>query len=198
VAIIDYGAGNLFSINCAFKKQGMETKITSDPEELRDVDAIVLPGVGSFQAASQNLRSFRNKIEGSIKNGTPLLGVCLGMQLFFQASEEGPGEGLEIFDGKVLRLPDHVKTPHMGWNTLKISRDSCILDGIRDGDYFYFVHSYFSDPSEERITVAETDYGLTYPSVVAYKNIYGTQFHPEKSGTKGQRIIQNFSRIIKR
>ena len=176
----------------------METKITSAPEELGDADAIVLPGVGSFSAASKNLRSFRSKLDGSIREGTPLLGVCLGMQLFFQASEEGPGEGLEILDGKVLRLPHNVKTPHMGWNTLKISRDSIILDGINDGDYFYFVHSYFADPSDERITVAETDYGLTYPSVVAYKNIYGTQFHPEKSGTKGQRIIQNFSRIIKR
>lgn len=198
MAIIDYGAGNLFSMMCALKKLGLDTEIYSTPLGLRSVDAVVLPGVGSFKAASRNLRPLRHEIARLVEEGLPLLGVCLGMQLFFQASEEGPGEGLRFLNGEVLELPEDVKTPQMGWNTLRIARGNDILDGINDGDYFYFVHSYFANPVDERIIVAETEYGLSFASVVADRNIYGTQFHPEKSGKLGMRVLRNFSRIIKR
>ena len=198
MAVIDYGAGNLFSMECALKKLGLDTSVSSTSRGLRGVDAVVLPGVGNFKAASQNLRPLRHEMARLVQEGIPLLGVCLGMQLFFQASEEGPGEGLGLLEGRVLRMPEYVKTPQMGWNTLRIARRSDILDGIDDRDYFYFVHSYFPSPVDEHVIVAETEYGLSFPSVVADGNIYGTQFHPEKSGKPGEQILRNFARIIKR
>lgn len=180
------------------KKLGLDTSVSSTSRGLRGVDAVVLPGVGSFKAASQNLRPLRHEMARRVEEGIPLLGVCLGMQLFFQASEEGPGEGLGLLEGMVLRMPEYVKTPQMGWNTLRIARRSDILDGIDDRDYFYFVHSYFPSPVDEHVIAAETEYGLSFPSVVADRNIYGTQFHPEKSGKLGEQILRNFARIIKR
>ncbi|MFQ6054080.1 MAG: imidazole glycerol phosphate synthase subunit HisH, partial [Candidatus Bathyarchaeia archaeon] len=161
-------------------------------------DAVVLPGVGNFQLASRSLGPLRSEIAGMVEGGVPLLGVCLGMQLFFEASEEGPGEGLALLKGRVLRMPEDVKTPHMGWNTIKILRSSDILDGIDDGDHFYFAHSYFARPVDEHITLAETRYGLSFPSAVAEGNLYGVQFHPEKSGLPGERVLRNFARIVKR
>lgn len=161
------------------------------------MDAIVLPGVGNFKAGSRNLRFLRSEIFRLVEAGVPLFGICLGMQLLFQDSEEGPGSGLRLLKGRVLRLPKHVKTPHMGWNTLKISKPCDLLDGIDEGDY-YFVHSYYASPTNRDIIVAKTDYGLSFASVVAKGNIYGAQFHPEKSGKPGERILRNFAEIVKK
>jgi glutamine amidotransferase len=162
------------------------------------VDAIVLPGVGNFKAGSENLRSLRSKIVELVESGVPLFGVCLGMQLLFERSEESSGEGLGLLKGEALKLPVNVKAPHMGWNTLTILRNNELLDGVAEGDYFYFVHSYYANPADKEIIVANTSYGLDFASVVAKNNMLGTQFHPEKSGKPGERVLQNFSRIVKR
>jgi len=198
VAIIDLGIGNLFSITCALKKIGLEAEVTSSKQSLPDVDAVVLPGVGNFKEGSWNLRLLKPKIAQLVKSGIPLFGICLGMQLLFEDSEEGPGKGLSLLEGKVLRLPQQVKTPHMGWNTLKTVKSCDLLDGISENDYFYFVHSYYASPTDGDVVVAETDYGLNFASVVASKNIYGAQFHPEKSGEPGKQILRSFVKIVKR
>jgi glutamine amidotransferase len=125
-----------------------------------------------------------------------MLGICLGMQLLFEESEESPGRGLSLIKGRVLRLPRSVKTPHMGWNTLRILEDNDLICGVGEQDYFYFVHSYYASPEEE-VTVAETSYGVQFASVVAKGNVYGTQFHPEKSGRPGRRVLENFAGIVK-
>ncbi len=197
-AVIDYGIGNLFSISCSLRKVGVDVDIVSASQRVRDVDAVVLPGVGNFKAGSQNLMAFRQNILGPVGNGVLLFGVCLGMQLLFEKSEESAGIGLGLLKGQVVRLPRQVKTPHMGWNTLRISKPSSFLEGVNEKDYFYFVHSYYGTPSESDIVIAKTDYGLSFPSVVAQDNIYGTQFHPEKSGKLGQRVLANLVAIIKR
>jgi len=198
VAIIDCGVGNLFSISCALQKVGLDTKLISASKDLRNADAIVLPGVGNFKAGSRNLRVLRQHIVTLVEAGVPLLGVCLGMQLLFEKSQESPGNGLSLLDGRVLRLPRSVKTPHMGWNTLEVFKTDDLLDGVDGDDYFYFVHSYYADPEDKDIVVAETDYGLSFASVVAKENVFGTQFHPEKSGGPGELVLRNFAEIVKR
>ena len=197
IAIIDYGIGNLFSIRCTLQKVGLDAAIASKPRDLKGYDGIVLPGVGNFRSGARNLRSLRMDIARRVDGGVPILGICLGMQLLFEESEESPGEGLSFIRGKVLRLPRNVKTPHMGWNTLRILKDNELLNGISGEDYFYFVHSYYASPAE-KVTVAETEYGISFASVVTKKNIFGTQFHPEKSGRPGQKVLRNFAEIIKR
>jgi len=197
-AIIDCGVGNLFSISCALRRGGLDTKIISASSDLRNADAIVLPGVGNFKAGSRNLRILRQDIVTLVEAGVPLLGVCLGMQLLFEKSQESLGDGLHVLQGKVLRLPWSVKTPHMGWNTLEVFKPDGILDGVGGDDYFYFVHSYYADPEDKDIVVAETDYGLSFASAIARGNVYGTQFHPEKSGRPGELVLRNFAGIVKR
>lgn len=162
------------------------------------MDAIVLPGVGNFKEAMKNLKALKQNILEAAESGVPLLGICLGMQLFFEESEESLGRGLGILRGKVLKLPEQVKKPHMGWNTLAISKPNEILDGVGDDEYFYFVHSYYADPSMKEVIVAETEYGIRFASVLAENNVYGVQFHPEKSGRSGERVIRNFASIVKR
>lgn len=173
-------------------------KVLSSPERLGDMDAIILPGVGNFKAASQNIQPFRSTILCLVREGALLFGICLGLQLLFEESEESPGSGLELLQGRVLRLPQKVKTPHMGWNTLRICRENELLEGISEEAYFYFVHSYHANPVNEEAIVARTDYGVSFASVISYRNIYGTQFHPEKSGESGARILENLVRIIKK
>jgi len=197
IAIIDYGIGNLFSIRCTLQKVGLDAAIVSKPRDLKGYDGIVLPGVGNFRSGARNLRSLRMDIARLVDGGVPILGICLGMQLLFEESEESPGEGLSLIKGKVLRLPENVKAPHMGWNTLRILDDNELLNGISGEDYFYFVHSYYASPSE-KVIVAETEYGISFASVVAKKNIFGTQFHPEKSGKPGRKVLRNFAGIVKR
>jgi len=196
--IFDYGAGNLLSLKTALEKVGLSVTIGSTSADLADADAIALPGVGSFTASLEKLATVKGIIEHKVSEGTPLLGICLGMQLFFESSEEGPGDGLGFFQGKVIQLPRTVKVPHMGWNTLHISRLNELFDGIAEGTYVYFVHSLYPNPTDKSIIITETEYGSTFASAVAKGNIYGTQFHPEKSGNTGLQILKNFAKIVTR
>lgn len=159
---------------------------------------MVLPGVGNFSAASKKLSLLKDEVLELIKSQVPILGVCLGMQLFFPQSEEGDGRGLSIFKGKNVKLPCFVKIPHMGWNTLRIIRENELLDGVQDGSYVYFVHSLYPIPVEMDIICGETTYGVTFTSAIAKKNVYGTQFHPEKSSETGLKILKNFAKVAKR
>ena len=198
VAVIDYSVGNLFSIRCALRRTGLDVNIISTSQGLRNIDAVVVLGVGNFKAGLQSLKVMRQDIHGLVEGCVPLLGVCLGMQLLFEESEESPGEGLGLVRGRVLRLPKHVKAPHMGWNTLMVSKPIELLDGVDEEDHFYFAHSYYPSPLEKGVIVAETEYGLSFASVIAKGNVYGVQFHPEKSGRPGEGFLRNFAKIVKR
>ena len=156
----------------------------------------MLPGVGNFREASRNLCRFLGELLDEVGGGVPVLGICLRMRLFFEESEEG-GRGLGLLGGRVVRLPGSVKVPHMGWNTVEVVRDSEILDGCERG-YAYFAHSYHPDPTDRRVVAAETLYGVRFPSVVEWGNLYGTQFHPEKSGRFGAEILRNFADLARR
>ncbi len=198
MAIVDCGIGNLFSIECALKKVALDPTVICESQSLKGADAIVMPGVGNFKAATQSMERLRPEIIDRISDGVPLFGICLGMQLIFDSSEESPGRGLGLLEGNVLKLPKTVKTPHMGWNTLKIARSNRLVEGITEKDYFYFVHSYYPSPASSSWIVAETEYGLSFASIIADKNIYGVQFHPEKSAKAGEQILKNFASIVKK
>lgn len=198
VLIIDYGVGNLLSLKFALEKAGLNAKITAPTQQLKNADAIALPGVGNFSAAAKALASVKAELVDTVNSGTPVLGICLGMQLFFQESEEGPGEGLAFFKGKNLRLTGPVKVPHMGWNSLRMVRQNELFDGVDDDAYVYFVHSLYPVPVDKEIVCTQTEYGGTFTSAVASKNVYGTQFHPEKSGAIGLKILKNFAKLIAR
>ena len=198
VAIIDYGVGNLLSLRCALEKVGLSTTIGLSTRQIKKADAIALPGVGNFSAAAVKLDAVKEELVDVVKSGIPVFGICLGMQLFFPESEEGAGKGLALFEGKNVRLPSSVKVPHMGWNTLRIVKQTEILDGVDDEAYVYFVHSLYPVPIDKEIVCAQTDYGTTFTSVVARKNVYGTQFHPEKSGDTGLKILKNFADLVTR
>ena len=198
VLIIDYGVGNLLSLKFALEKAGLSAKITAPTQQLKNVDAIALPGVGNFSAAAKALASVKAELVDTVNSGTPMLGICLGMQLFFQESAEGPGEGLALFKGKNLRLSGPVKVPHMGWNSLRMVRQNELFDGVDDDAYVYFVHSLYPVPVEKEIVCTQTEYGETFTSAVASKNVYGTQFHPEKSGDVGLKILKNFAKLVAR
>ena len=190
IAIVDYGMGNLRSVYRGLEKGGAKPVITDKKEEIEASDAIVLPGVGAFEDAMANLYPLRGTIVAEAQR-KPLLGICLGLQLLFTTSEEGEGEGLDLIKGRVVRLPRGVKTPHMGWNSLEVKRSSRLLEGIKSGDYFYFVHSYYAQP-EEDVVVATTTYGAEIPAVVEKGSVFATQFHPEKSGKLGLKLLENF------
>jgi len=196
--IFDYGVGNLLSLKTALEKVGLNATIGTTPKELAKADAIALPGVGSFTAAGNKLATVKETILEKVKDGTPLLGICLGLQLFFESSEEGPGDGLALFKGRNVWLPKTVKVPHMGWNTLNFAQKNELFDGIPEGVYVYFVHSLYPVPADKDIVVAKTEYGTTFSSAVANKNVYGTQFHPEKSGDIGLKILKNFAKQVVR
>jgi glutamine amidotransferase len=196
--IIDYGVGNLLSLKCALEKVGLSTTIGLSTRQIKKADAIALPGVGNFSAAAAKLDAVKEELVDTVKSGIPVFGICLGMQLFFPESEEGAGKGLALFEGKNVRLPNSVKVPHMGWNTLRMVKQNEILDGVDDESYVYFVHSLYPVPIDKEIVCAETDYGTTFTSVVARKNVYGTQFHPEKSGDVGLKILKNFAKLVTR
>ena len=197
IAIIDYGMGNLRSIHNALVKVGGNPVIVSDTKALSDADAdaVVIPGVGSFGDAMRNLTPFADGLFDLVDSGTPLLGICIGMQVLFERSEESDVAGFGLLAGDVIHLPDGVKIPQMGWNELMIHRDnrnSDLLAGIDDGDFFYFVHSYYCVPEDERVIAATTDYGVDMTAVVEKDNIHAVQFHPEKSSKKGLLILKNF------
>ena len=196
--VIDYRVGNLFSMSNALRKVGFRVEVAEEPSMLQGSDAVVLPGVGNFGAAAANLEPFREALKAAVDEGTPLLGSCLGMQLLFELSEESPGEGLGFLSGEVKRFVGGVKTPHMGWNTVEPTRGSPLLDGMKPGSYFYFVHSYYPEPTDPQDTLASTSYGCDFASIVERGNVYGTQFHPEKSGEAGARLLANFAGLVKR
>jgi imidazole glycerol-phosphate synthase subunit HisH len=198
VLIVDYGVGNLLSLKFALEKTGLKAKIAPPTQKLKDADAIALPGVGNFTAAAKSLRGVKQELVDTIQAGTPVLGICLGLQLFFESSEEGPGEGLEFFKGKDVRLTGPVKVPHMGWNTLKKVKENELFDGVEDESYVYFVHSLYPVPEDKKIICTKTEYSKNFTSAVASKNIYGTQFHPEKSGEVGLQILKNFAKVVSR
>jgi glutamine amidotransferase len=195
VSIFNYGAGNLYSIQAALRREGVRPRITKDGKRVRNSDALILPGVGSFTQATRMLPI--EEIRETIRAGKPVLGICLGLQLFFGRSEEGPGEGLDLIPGSVKRLPDGVKVPQIGWNTVTITKSSELVDGVSEGSWVYYVHSYYPSTRGRWVT-ATSRYGVDYPCLVASKNIFGTQFHPEKSGISGRRILQNFLKIARR
>ncbi len=197
VAVLDYGVGNLFSISNALKRAGLNVKVTGDPGEIGSADAIVLPGVGNFGHASAKLQPYAESIRRALEADVPMLGSCLGMQLLFERSEESPEEGLGLLEGWVRRFQGELKVPHMGWNTIKAARESPLLEGIPDGEYFYFVHSYYPEPAEGGVTLAVTDYGGDFTSIVESSPLYGCQFHPEKSGRAGAKLLSNFAEIIR-
>ena len=192
IAIVDYGAGNLRSISRALEANGGEVAITGDPEAIRAADRVVLPGVGNAKAAMERLRTLgiADAINDVAANGTPLLGVCLGMQLLFGDQEEGPTVGLGLLPGAARKLPSDLKIPHMGWNTVAFTRHSPLAK--LKAMPFYFVHSYVVHPNDEHDIAAQTDYGVTFPSIVIHNHIWGTQFHPEKSGESGLQLLKTW------
>ena len=194
--IFDYGVGNLLSLKTALEKSGLTASIGTNAKDLAKADAIALPGVGSFTAASSKLDAVKETLQTKINEGTPFLGICLGLQLFFETSQEGPGKGIALFKGKNMQLPNNVKVPHMGWNTLNIIKPNELFDGIAEDTYVYFVHSLYPVPKDKNIVCTTTEYGTTFTSAVASKNIYGTQFHPEKSGDVGIKILKNFVKTV--
>jgi glutamine amidotransferase len=194
--IFDYGVGNLLSLKTALEKVGLNVSIGTNTADLTKADAIALPGVGSFTASLEKLNIAKETLQTKVAEGTPFLGICLGLQLFFESSQEGPGEGLAFFKGKVIELPKTVKVPHMGWNTLEIVKPSELLEGIAEGTYVYFVHSLYPMSNDPSIVISKTNYGITFTSTVEGKNIYGTQFHPEKSGEVGLQILRNFAKTV--
>ncbi|MGA2783385.1 MAG: imidazole glycerol phosphate synthase subunit HisH [Candidatus Bathyarchaeia archaeon] len=195
VSILNYGVGNLYSLQAALKREGVTPRLTSNIRKAEATDGLLLPGVGSFQEATRKLP--RNKIRDMIINGKPVFGICLGLQLLFDRSDEGPGKGLALFPGRVKRLPSIVKVPQIGWNTLKIKRHNEFVDQVQDDTWVYYVHSYYPSTNGDWIT-ATSKYGVEYPTIVAQKNVLGTQFHPEKSGSVGRVILRNFIQSIKR
>ena len=196
IAIIDYGAGNLHSVKNALDFLGADSKITADKGEILSADKVILPGVGAFGDAVSSLKEtglFDTVIE--VKNrGIPLLGICLGLQLMFDKSDETPGvSGLGLFKGKIVKIPDSgLKIPHMGWNSIKITKDSRILKDLGDEPYVYFVHSYYLNTDDKDLVSAYTEYGTRLDIAIERDNVFALQFHPEKSGRTGMKILKNF------
>lgn len=197
IAIIDYGAGNLNSVERGLAFVGRPGQITGDPGEIEAADALVLPGVGAFEACMRQVEPLKKVILERVDAGVPLLGICLGMQMFYDSSEEnGLHEGLKIVPGTVSRFPNDLKVPHMGWNSLSPKRDHPLLKGVPDGSFVYFVHSYRAGITTN--TVASTEYGGAFTAIVANEagNAVGAQFHPEKSGPVGLKMLKNFADMI--
>jgi glutamine amidotransferase len=201
IAIIDYGMGNLRSVEKGFLKVGVDARVVTDPKAVDDARAVVLPGVGAFRDCMRNLEqaSLIEPVVRSIRKGKPYLGICLGLQILFTESEEfGIYKGLDILQGKVVRFQVNLKVPHMGWNNVKILQKPPIFDDIKDDSFFYFVHSFYVAPDDNDIIAATTEYGLTFTSIVWKENIFATQFHPEKSQEAGLRILKNFGDFVRK
>jgi len=200
IAIVDYGMGNLKSVKKAFESLGFSTNVTRSAEEILNSEGLVLPGVGAFGDCMRNLEEYNlaRPIKSFIEKGKPFLGICLGLQLLFEESEESPGvTGFGILRGRVIRFrrtdAEKLKIPHMGWNQVKNQKELPILKGIPSGSWFYFVHSYFPEPEDKGIGVLKTTYGIEFTAAVEKENIFACQFHPEKSSTLGLKILHNFA-----
>jgi len=199
IAIIDYGMGNLRSVQRAFEYVGAEAIVTAHRETIEAASAVVLPGVGAFGKAMSNLEraGLTDVIRQAIAQGRPFLGICLGLQLLFEESDEiGQHRGLSVFDGKVKRFEVGLKVPQIGWNQIHIQQASSLLEGVADGSYAYFVHSYYVAPADPEIVLAITDYEIDYASIIGQDNVFGIQFHPEKSQAVGLRILRNFTALV--
>jgi imidazole glycerol-phosphate synthase subunit HisH len=201
IAIIDYGAGNIRSIAKALEHVGAEVQVTDDPAVVAHANAVVLPGVGSGGAAMARLTTcgLDDAIREATVEGKPFLGICLGMQLLADHHEEGEVDGLGLFRGAVRRIPHGPKIPHMGWNQVRpLYNDLAMFAGIEPDSYFYFAHSYYVEPADQQGVAALTDYGSPYCSVIVTEQVWGTQFHPEKSGAIGLQLLQNFLKWVNR
>jgi len=199
IVIIDYGMGNLRSVQRGIDAAGSPTRIITEKNSLRGADAIILPGVGAFRDAIANLTPFKQGICDAVESGVPVLGICLGLQLLFtQSTEGGSYPGLDIISGTIQSFPKGRKIPQIGWNTLTIvdAKNPLVRD-VSEGSYVYFVHSYYAQVEIEEV-VAMTWYGIDFPSIISRRNVFATQFHPEKSGKTGLRILKNFVDIVKR
>lgn len=194
VTIVDYGSGNIRSVEKAIQRLGWNTLITDSSREIIESEAIIFPGQGNSESAMVRLneRDLVNPLREVIRRGTPFFGVCLGMQVLLDSSEEGSTPCLGITEGKVVLLPPEVKRPHMGWNRVDLKYEHPVFNGVNSGSYFYFVHSYYADPNDRDIVLGTTEYGVQFSSVIAIDNLIATQFHPEKSGTLGLRLYDNF------
>ena len=201
IAIIDYGMGNLRSVQKAFERVGYQAEVTREVGKIASARGVVLPGVGAFQACMENLTRFEliDAIQEVVRRKKPFLGICLGFQLLFSASEEfGWHKGLDLFSGKVVGFEpnDDLKIPHMGWNSLDKKQDSPFLEGISNGDFVYFVHSFYVIPEDSSVIATMTDYGGPFVSSIATEHLFACQFHPEKSQELGLRILANFGRFV--
>lgn len=204
IAVVDYGMGNIRSVEKGLIKVGADARITSDPKVIADAKGIVLPGVGAFRDCMKNLDKLDllDFIIKEVKKGKPFLGICLGLQILFTESEEfGVCKGMDLFKGKVVKFKfdgnqQSLKIPHMGWNNVRLTKKPQIFEGIPDKSYFYFVHSYYVVPADEDIVAARTEYGTDFVSMVWKDNVFATQFHPEKSQQMGLKILDNFSRFV--
>jgi len=201
IAIIDYGMGNLRSVQKGLERVGFPAVVTRDAARIEAAPGVVLPGVGAFGACMDNLRAYGlvDTVRRVIERGTPFLGICLGMQLLFEESEEfGPVPGLGIFAGRVVRFAEtpELKVPHMGWNQIRKQQDVPHLRGIDDGAFVYFVHSYYVVPADPALAATSTDYAGAFTSAIARDNVFATQYHPEKSQAVGLRILENFGRLV--
>lgn len=200
ISIVDYGMGNLRSVQKAFEKLGADARIVTRPEDVKSAEKIVLPGVGAFRDAIRELQSqsLVEPIRERIQAGCPFLGICLGLQMLFDISyEDGTWPGLGIIPGEVVRFPEHptLKVPHMGWNQLQVQGNPRLLEGIPRDAYFYFVHSYYVVPKDDSVIAARTDYGQNFVAMIARENLFATQFHPEKSQTHGLKLLSNFASL---
>ena len=201
IAIIDYGMGNLRSVQKGFERVGFQAEVTREVSKIASARGVVLPGVGAFQACMENLKRFEliEPIRRVVREQKPFLGICLGFQLLFAESEEfGLQKGLDLFPGRVVgfHAGNGLKVPHMGWNRIEIKQNTPFLDGLSSGDYVYFVHSFFVVPEDSSVVATTTDYGSPFVSSIATERLFACQFHPEKSQELGLRILANFGRFV--
>jgi imidazole glycerol-phosphate synthase subunit HisH len=198
ITVVDYKLNNLRSLENTLRRLGNEVKITSNPDDVRAAKKLILPGVGAFRDGMANLRDLGlvEPFTERVKSGVPTLGICLGMHLLFTESEEfGLHRGLDLIPGRVVKLPANLRVPHMGWNQLHPRGGNGLTRGVAESSFVYFVHSYYVQPQSPEIVMATTDYGVDFPSIVHWQNIWATQFHPEKSQHVGERLLDNFARL---
>lgn len=198
IAIIDYGVGNLRSVEKAFTSQGIEAVVTSDEKVLRLADKLVLPGVGAFKACMDGLKAlgFDELVLDAARAGKPIIGLCVGLQMMFDEGHEfGIHKGLGLMPGRVVRFPEKLRVPHIGWNQVEFKHQHKVFDGLPSQTFFYFVHSFYVEASDPSCVLGETDYGMSYASICGRDNIVGVQFHPEKSQTAGLKLLRNFAEM---